>query len=75
MKVTRQYLLRLVLKNTPKYGKKIKHLLNIKFDTEPVYDDNKHMKTNIKTYHNLTYQNFMVKKFQKKIHNKKVCHL
>ena len=44
-------------------GKKVKNLLNIKFDSEPVYGDNpKYIKTKIKIYDNNVNTNFHGKK-------------
>ena len=41
------------LKITIKYGKKIEELMGIKFNTNPTYgDDEKYIKTKIKTYEN-----------------------
>ena len=52
-----------------KYNKiwgKIKNLLNIKFDSEPVYgDDDKYIKTKIKTYGDKVNTNFQGKKVPK----------
>ena len=50
--------------------KKIKNLLNIKFDSEPVYGDNdKYIKTKIKIYNDSMITNFQGKKSQKeKLH-------
>ena len=40
-----------LLKNLPKYGKKISILVGKKSDSKPVYDDNdKYIKTKIKSY-------------------------
>ena len=46
--------------------KKVKSLLNIKFDSEPVYGDNdKHIKTKIKTYSGSVPTNLLDKKMPK----------
>ena len=50
--------------------KKVKSLLNIKFNSENVYDDNKkYIKTKIKTYGDGVITNFEEKKCQKKMHH------
>ena len=69
--VIRQFLLRLTTNNfqksITKYGKKIKNLLNIKFDSEPVYGDNdKYIKAKIKIYNDSMITNFQGKKMPKK---------
>ena len=44
------------------------NLLNIEFDSEPVYDDvDKYIKTKIKMYGDNVNTNFKVKKFLKKM--------
>ena len=46
--------------------KKVKYLLNIKFDSEPVYGDNdKYIKTKIKIYDNNVNTNFHGQKVRK----------
>ena len=46
--------------------KKVKNLLNIKFNSEPVYgDNNKYMKTKIKIYDGNINTNFQGKKLPK----------
>ena len=53
-----------LLKKYTQIWKKVKNLLNIKFDSEPVHGDNdKYIKKKIKTYDNNANTNF---------HNKKV---
>ena len=50
--------------------KKVKSLLNIKFDSEPVYGDNdKFIKTKIKIYDNNVNKNFHNKKVPKEKEN------
>ena len=50
-------------------------LLEIEFDSEPVYGDNdKHIKTKIKTYEGKISSNFQGKKYQKKMHHPNVYH-
>ena len=59
-----------MLKNYNQIWKKVKSLLNIKFDSETVYGDNdKYMKTVIKTYGGSVITNFQDKKCQKKKHH------
>ena len=49
-----------------KYGKKVKNLLNITFDSEPVHGDNdKHINTKITTYGGSVITNFQSKKTPK----------
>ena len=58
---------KLLLKNIKKYGKKVKSLLIIKFDSKPVYGDNdKYIKTKIKLTVVVLLQIFRVNKCQKK---------
>ena len=50
-------------------------LMNIEFDSEPVYSDNdKYRKAKIKTYGDKINTNFQGKKYQKKMHHISVCH-
>ena len=56
-----------LLKKYAKIWKKVRNLLNIKFDSEPVYGDNdKYIKTKIEIYGNKVNTNFQGKKVQKK---------
>ena len=49
--------------------------MNIEFDSEPVYGDNdKYIKTKIKSYGDKINTNFQGKKYQKKMQNTSVCH-
>ena len=49
-----------------KIGKQISNLMNIKFDSEPVYGDNdKYIKTKIKLYGDEIKRNFQGKKIPK----------
>ena len=49
--------------------------MNKKFDSEPVYGDNdKYIKTKIKSYGDKINTNFQGKKYQKKMQNTSVCH-
>ena len=49
--------------------------MNIEFQSESVYgDNNKHMKTKIKSYGDKVNTNFQSKKYQKKMHHISVCH-
>ena len=55
-----------LLKNYIKIWKKVSNLLNIKFDSEPVYGDNdKHIKTKIKSYEAKINTNFQGNKTPK----------
>ena len=67
-----------MLKNYIKIWKKISSLMNIEFDSEPYYGDNdKYMKTNIKTSENKVWNNFYrkeMKKKKKKIQHTSACH-
>ena len=55
-----------LLKKYTQIWKKIKNLLNIKFDNEPVYGDNdKYIKTKIKIYEEKVNINFQGKKIPK----------
>ena len=50
-----------------KSWKKVKSLLNIKFNSEPLYDDNdKYIKTKIKTYSDSFITNFQEKNAKRK---------
>ena len=52
---------------------KISNLMDIKYDSEPVYGDNdKYVKTKIKIYRDKN-TNFQGKERQKKIHHTNVC--
>ena len=52
-----------LLKKHTKIWEKIRNLMNIKFDSEPVYGDNdKYIKTKIKMYENRVNTNFQCKK-------------
>ena len=56
-----------LLKNNNKIWKKIKKLLSIDFDSKPTYgDDDKYIKTKIKTYEDSITTNFYNKKGSKK---------
>ena len=62
-----------LLKKYNQIWKKVKSLLNIKFDTEPVYGDNgKYIKTKLKTYGGSVIKNFQGKKCLKKKHHASV---
>ena len=51
-----------LLKKYNKIWEKISNLMNIKFDSEPVYDDiDKYIKTKIKLYENKVNTNFQGK--------------
>ena len=56
-----------LLKKYDKIWKRLEKLLKIKFDSKPVYgDDEKYIKTKIKTYGDSVITNFHSKKCQKK---------
>ena len=59
-------------KNYNRYGKKIEKLMSIDFDSKPVYgNDDKYIKTKIKTYEDSIITNFYNKNGSKKIPEKK----
>ena len=59
-----------LLKKYNQIRKKVRSLLNIKFNSEPVYDDNeKYIKTKIKTYGDSAVTNFQEKKCEKKMYH------
>ena len=63
------------LKVTIKYGEKIESLISINFDSKPTYgDDDKYVKTKIKTYEDSITTNFYNKKGPKKIPEEKIPH-
>ena len=54
---------------------KVSSLINIEFDSEPIYGDNdKYIKTKIKIYGDKVNTNFMVEKYQKKKLHVNICH-
>ena len=54
---------------------KISNLMNIEFDSETIYDDNdKYIKTKIKSYGDKKIQIFKAKKYQKKMHHISAYH-
>ena len=60
-----------LLKNY-KYGKKTERLMSIDFDSKPTYgDDDKYIKTKIKTYEDSITTDFYNKKGSKKYQKKK----
>ena len=62
-----------LLKKYNQIWKKVKGLLKIKFDSEPVYSDNdKDIKTKLKTYGASVITNYQDKKYQKKKHHASV---
>ena len=64
-----------LLKNYNKIQKKIEKLMSIDFDSKPTYgDDDKYIKTKIKTYEDSITTNFYNKKGSKKIPTEKVPH-
>ena len=55
-----------LLKNYTKIWERIRNLMNIKFDSEPVYSDNdKYINTKIKLYEDKINTNFQDKKIPK----------
>ena len=71
--------LRLKIKNflkiTTKYEKKIEKLMDIDFNTKPTHgDDDKYIKTKIKTYEDNITTNVYNKKGSKKVPEEKILH-
>ena len=63
-----------MLKVYPQIWKRDRNLLNIKFDSEPVYGNNdKYIKTKIKIYEDKVNTN-KVTKYQKKMHHTNAYH-
>ena len=63
-----------LLKKYNKIWEKVEELLNVKFESKPVYgDDDKYIKTKIKSYGDKVNTNFQGKKVPKKIHHMNVC--
>ena len=60
-----------LLKNYDKIWEKIERLMGINFDSKPFYghDDNKYIKTKIKTFKTAALQIFVTKKYLKKMHH------
>ena len=74
LRLIKQCLSRLVIISSleiiTKYGKKISDLMNIEFDSEPVYGDyDKYIKTKIKVYEDRVSTNLKVKRCLKKIYH------
>ena len=64
-----------LLKNYNKIWKKIEKLMNINFDSKPTYgNDDKYLKTKIKTYEDSITKNFHNKKGSEKIPEEKIPH-
>ena len=62
-----------LFKNYNKIWKKIERLININFDSNPTYgDDDKYIKTKIKTYEDSITTNFYNEKVSKKIPEEKI---
>ena len=62
-----------ILKNYNKIWEKVEKLLKIDFESKPVYgDDDKYIKTKIKTYAGGFHKIFIIKKCQKKKHHASV---
>ena len=76
--VIKQCLSRPLIKNYLKKYTKIWErvsLINIEFYSEPIYGDNdKYMKTKIKSYADKVNTNFQGKKVPNKIHHTSFCH-
>ena len=63
-----------LLKRYIKTWKRISSLIGKEFDSEPVYGDNdKYIKTKIKTYGDKVNNIFKAKKYQKKMHHINAC--
>ena len=64
-----------LLKNYNKIWEKVEKLLNIDFESKPVYgdDDDKYIKAKIKIYANSIITNFITKKCLKKKNHVNVC--
>ena len=63
-----------LLKKYTKIWENVTSLMNIEFDNEPVYgDNNKYIKTKIKSYSDNVNTNFQAKKCQKKMHHTSAC--
>ena len=55
--------------------KRVSSLMNIELDSKPIYGDNdKYIKTKIKTYGDKLNTNFQGRKVPKKMHRINVCH-
>ena len=64
-----------LLKKYTKICEKVPILMNIEFDSEPLYGDNdKYIKAKIKSYGDKVNTNFQDKKYQTKINHVSVCH-
>ena len=64
-----------LFKNYNKIWKKIEQLMDIDFNTKPTYgNDDKYMKTKIKTYEDNITTNFYNKKGSKKVPVEKILH-
>ena len=64
-----------LFKNYNKIWKKIEKLMDIDFNTKPTYgDDDKYIKTKIKTYEDNITTNFFNKKGFKKVLGEKIPH-
>ena len=62
-----------LLKKYNQIWKRVKKLLKIEFDSEPVYGDNdKYIKTKIKIYDGSMIKHFQSKKYQKKKHHSSI---
>ena len=64
-----------LLKRYTRIWGKSSSLIGKEFDGEPIYGDNdKYIKTKIKSYEDKENTNFQGKKYQKKMHHTSICH-
>ena len=64
-----------LLKKYTKIWEKVSMLINLEFDSEPVYSDNdKYIKAKTMPYGDKVNTNFQGTKYQKKMHRISVCH-
>ena len=64
-----------LLKKYNQIWKAIADLLDVQFDSDPIYGDNeKYIKTKIRMYKDRVITNFQGKKYQKKMHDIVVLH-
>ena len=64
-----------LLKKYTKIWEKVSMLINLEFDSKPVYSDNdKYIKAKIMPYGDKVNTNFQGTKHQKKMHRISVCH-
>ena len=64
-----------LLKKYTKIWERVSNLMDKKFDSAPAYGDNdKYIKTKMKSYGDKVNTNFQGKKYQKKINHLSACH-